>query len=71
MHIDRSYMLYIYIYKNACQPFAAVSQLPAALRRSPKVMPLICLNTRIINLVNFHRLEGPWIFCREVGDLFK
>ena len=61
--------IYIYIYIHTCmntyQPFAAVSQLPAALRPFSKNDAPGFLNTHIVNLVMFHQFEGPCFFVKK------
>ena len=47
---------------NAYQPFAAVSQLPAALRSFLKNHAPGFVNTHIVDLVNCHQFEPPYVF---------
>jgi len=71
-YLDICICVYIYICMHeSYQPFAAVSQLPVALRRFLKMTPLDLLNTYLINLVDFHGFEGPWICFQKVGNQVK
>ena len=57
---------------NTYQPFAAVSQLPAALRLPEKNTPLDFWSMYIVNLVDFHGFEPPLVFLfQKVGNLVK
>ena len=53
---------------NTYQPFAAVSQLPAALRLPQKNRAPGLLNTYIVNLVDFHGFEVPLDFFSKSGQ---
>jgi len=56
---------------NTYQPFVAVSQLPAALRRFSKNYTPGLLDTHLVNLVNVHQFWAPGLFCQKAGNLFK